>query len=58
MDNDMVIKNIGDEEPECADILPAGTERCVELKNDGRCEQWKFVQENCMATCGLCKLSV
>jgi len=37
---------------ECADIAP--TERCKDLKDQGRCETWKFMQEKCMATCGLC----
>ena len=42
----------------CEDAHSGGADRCEELKADGRCGQWKFMEDYCAKTCGFCKLSM
>ena len=37
----------------CSDLHP--TEKCEELKQDGRCDKWQMMRDRCQATCGFCK---
>ena len=37
----------------CSDLHP--TEKCEELKQDGRCDKWQMMKDRCQATCGFCK---
>merc|ERR1711997_88116 len=36
----------------CSDLHP--TEKCEELKQDGRCDKWQMMKDRCQATCGFC----